>query len=450
MSVPIKMRSDERGSVQIIFLLVLTFVLLPLIGLAVDSARLFVIKAKLTTAVDAAALAAGRSLSVGEDLASQKDAAIATGQAYFKANFPDNYWNATPSAAITVDQTKFKVRTINVQAQAIVPLIFMQAVGFQTTIVAASGQASRRDLNVILTLDRSGSMANSKSCDPMKAAAQSFVGKFSNGRDTLGLITFMQSANVDYAPTTNFNTQNPTLSSVIGTIACTDSTATAEALSLAYNQIKIINQPGSLNVIVLFTDGLPNGVTANYPMKTTSTCQAGTPLIGSVSDGSPTAGIYDNTNKVGPSKSPPGLIAAPGCSFAKNANQVSQDVEYIPDTDLYGNSTFGYRSTPTYVSGPGAGHIRIDQTSTIDDASINAADNAATKIRNDATYQTIIYTLGYSSSVDKTFLLRVANDPASPIYDSTRAAGKFVFAPDQSALGTAFNAIASEILRLSQ
>ena len=54
--------------------------------------------------------------------------------------------------------------------------------------VAANGQASRRDLNVILTLDRSGLMASSKFCDPMKAAA-------------LGLITFMQSASVDCAPT---------------------------------------------------------------------------------------------------------------------------------------------------------------------------------------------------------------------------------------------------------
>ena len=293
-------------------------------------------------------------------------------------------------------------------------------------------------------------MASSKSCDPMKAAAQSFVDKFSNGRDTLGLITFMQSASVDYAPTTNFKTQNPTLSSVIGTIVCTDSTATAEALSLAYTQIKTINQPGSLNVIVLFTDGLPNGVTANYPMKTTSTCPAGLSLIGSVADGSPTAGIYDNATKVGPSQHPPGLISAPGCAFAKNRNHVSQDVEYIPDKDLYGNSTFGYQNPATYSSGPGAGHIRIDQTSAFDAASLDAADNAATTIRNDPTYETVIYTLGYSGGADKTFLRRVANDPTSPIYDSTRPAGKFVFAPDQSALVTAFNAIASEILRLSQ
>ena len=446
-----KRSHGERGSVGIIFLLILIFLVWPIVGLAIDATRLFVIRAKLTAAVDSAALAAGRSLSVGQDLPSQANSATATAQAYFKANFPDQYWNSTASAQVSVDQTKFKVRTVTVQGQATVPLIFMPALNFKTATVTASGQSSRRDLNVMLTLDRSGSMYYSNSCNPMKAAAQSFTDAFSNGRDTLGLISFMQSAHVDYAPTTNFKTQNPSLSSVIGAIACTDTTATAEALNLAYTQIKAINQPGALNVILLFTDGLPNGVTANYPIKTTSTCPAGTSLVGSVSEGWPaTSGIYDNTHTVGPSQTPPWLISAPGCSFMRNPNYVSLDAEYIPDTDLYGNSTFGFKSVQTYPSGPGAGHIRIDQYSNIDAASMNAADNAAAKIRNDSTYQTVIYTIGYSSEVDKTFLLRVANDPSSPIYDSTRPAGKFVFAPDQSALMTAFNAIASEILRLSQ
>ena len=118
--------------------------------------------------------------------------------AYVKANFPD----VLEHSAVRADHRgsdKFKVRTVHVAAHAVVRLIFMQAVGFRTTIVAANGQASQRDLNVILTLDRSGPMASSKFCDPMKAAV-------------LGLITFMQSASVDYAPITNFKTQNPTLS----------------------------------------------------------------------------------------------------------------------------------------------------------------------------------------------------------------------------------------------
>jgi len=92
----------------------------------------------------------------------------------------------------------------------------------------------------------------------------------------------------------------------------------------------------------------------------------------------------------------------------------------------------------------------VDGPKALDAASLDATGNAATTVRNDPIYETVIYTLGYSGGADKTFLRRVANDPTSPIYDSTRPAGEFVFAPDQSALLTAFNAIATEILRRSQ
>jgi Flp pilus assembly protein TadG len=54
-------------------------VLLPMVGLAIDGSILFMIKAKLQAAVDAAALAGGRSLSVGLDLASQTSSCTATG-----------------------------------------------------------------------------------------------------------------------------------------------------------------------------------------------------------------------------------------------------------------------------------------------------------------------------------------------------------------------------------
>ena len=190
-------------------------------------------------------------------------------------------------------------------------LIFMQAVGFTTTVVAANGQGSRRDLNVNLTLDRSGPMASSKFCDPMKAAA-------------LGLITFMQSASVDYAPTTNFKTQNPTLS-------------------------------WSLE---------PSFVRIRRPL--------------------------------------------PRRSGVRTLHSMRGAREQVISKSISRN-----RLTLIHLMQPA---MRRRQSGT----------TPFTKPR------------------------RVANDPTSPIYDSTRPAGKFVFAPDQSALVTAFNAIASEILRLSQ
>ena len=39
------------------------------------------------------------------------------------------------------------------------------------------------------------------------------------------------------------------------------------ALSEAYEELLAINEPGSLNIIIFFTDGLPNGITADFPIK---------------------------------------------------------------------------------------------------------------------------------------------------------------------------------------
>ncbi len=445
----------EKGSVGIIFLLTLAFVLIPLTGLAIDATILYIVKTKLCAAVDAAALAAGRSLSVGLDIASQQASAQTTAQAYFDANFPKKFWNATATMdPANVQQSGAHVRTVTITARATVPTIFMEALGVPSTVVSDSGQASRRDVNVIMVLDRSGSMAASGSCGPMKAAAQQFVNMFSNGRDTLGLITFMQSANLDYAPNQQFQTTSPTLDDVIGQLVCTSSTATADALHLAYTQIQAIDQPGALNVILLFTDGIPNGVRAHYPMSATSKCQVGLDLFGSIADGGPTSGVLDATG-VSDSSQPLGVIKAPGCAFSKNSNAVDQDVAYIGnapgtnhDQDAWGNYLLGgYASTNGLTDSNG--HVRPDLTSAIDAASINAAYNQARTIRYDATYQPIIYTIGYGSDVDKTLLIQIANDPSSVKYDPSIGTGLFVFAPDKSALAGAFNTIASQILRLS-
>src|SRR5581483_8821802 len=96
-----------------------------------------------------------------------------------------------------------------------VSMYFLGLLGHQTAHIATSAQTSRRDVNVVLTLDRSGSMG--PVCGTMKASAQSFVSKFTNGRDTVGLVTFMGNANVDTDSTVNFN---PSIINKLKTLAC--------------------------------------------------------------------------------------------------------------------------------------------------------------------------------------------------------------------------------------
>lgn len=443
----VKPKQSERGSATILFTVVLVFLLIPIVGLAIDGAVAFVMKTKLSAAIDAATLAAARSLSVGEDLSSQKQAAGETAQAYFQANFPNGLMNAQvnmPWSPDDVQETSDKVRTVTLTATAEAPLYFMSIFGLKTVTVAASGQASRRDVNVVMVLDRSGSMQTSGVCETMKGSAQSFVNKFSNGRDRLGLITFKGNANVDFATTLTFK---PDLINEITTLQCSGDTGSAQALTLAHNQFLnggTLKYPGALNVVVFFTDGQPNGVTGKFPIKDPDVCKSKTgTLDGFLAQGP--AGVFDMTGVPLSQTSESALSGqqASGCSFQPSgSSRVVNDVAYIPDTDYFGNLI-----SPGHWYVPSAPATIPVTTQYITNASLNAADNAASQIRDD---KIVIYCIGESKSADSEFLKRVANTTDAVGYNSRQPTGLYVWSPDGGQLSSAFQMIASQILRISK
>ena len=470
----VRTRRSERGATTILFTLVFVFMLLPMTGLAVDSAIAFVIKTKLSAAVDGAVLAAAGSLNIGLDANAQKDSAIATAQAYFTANFPPELMNAQanlvidPNANPVQDNPQTQVRTVTLQATAVAPLYFMSIFGAKNITVAASGQASRRDVNVVMVLDRSGSMATSKVCGTMIASAQSFVNKFANGRDRVSLITFKGSAETDFPDPTKGQTSlqfQPGVDNEIKLLQCAGNTGSAEALTLAHRQFldptsnKLI-YPGALNVIVFFTDGQPNGVSGYYPIKTGSKCVP-TPqnpyLEGFLSQGP--AGVY-STAPVPISNTSEKVIATPaGCSFEPNsAGNVAKDVAYLATQQVEPNSLtplmsnawqdeYGDVISPGYYSLPKPpAQIPVNNT-TVTYASWNAADDAANRVRQD---KIVIYCIGESKSVDAVFLKRVANTPDSSSFNPSQPTGLYVYSPDGSQLSSAFDTIASQILHISQ
>jgi len=257
----------KKGFVIITGGLMLLFVI-PVVGLAIDASFLFAVKARLQSATDAAALAAARSLSVGLTMAEQEGSAVSRAEAFFGANYPPGQFNTNSrSLSVEVAETGFRTRTVTVTAAVDSPLLFIRIlVNSPTTIVSATGKASRRDVNVILVLDRSGSMNSNGGCPAMRSAAKGFVNLFANQRDRLGMITYGISYALTYAPNMNFKTSSPTLPAVIDTITCSGGTGIAQGLYKGYEQIAQINEPGALNVILLFTDGVPNTVTADFPV----------------------------------------------------------------------------------------------------------------------------------------------------------------------------------------
>jgi Flp pilus assembly protein TadG len=474
----------ERGATLILLTLGLFLVVIPLMGIAIDGTICYFVRVKLSQAVDAAALAGARSLSTGLNLTSQTANAQATALSYLNANLPSGFMGVTYSGTptISVTQNSNISRTVQVQASVVVPLTFMRVVGFQSSTVSETAQSTRRDVNLMLVLDRSVSMGPGYAnvCPIMIANAQAFVSKFANGRDILGLISFNEAWSLDFPFSTNFISATPSLNSVIGNAVCAGNTSSAMALWQAYLQIQALNQPGRLNVIVFFTDGRPDGITATYPVKTAtdtrytgsspssqvssppSSCPRGTILDGVIAqwngdtDPGPTAGIFTtlNDNITDPSEN---SINTPGCAFTGSGGQtaMTSDVAYIPLLDDYGNATTGYKTSTLFPSGsPYSGQIRPDIPTSITAASTNAADNAASRIRADTTFNIVIYSLGLGGTVteplDLDFLRRVANDPQGSSYNSTRPTGHFYYAADITQLGAAYQGVASQILRLSQ
>jgi Flp pilus assembly protein TadG len=444
---------------------VLFIVIIPVVGLAVDLGMMYMVQSKLQSATDAAALAAARSLARGTNSTLQQTNAQNTALAYINANFPVGYLGTASlnTPLPTVDISNVNYRTVTVNASVQVPHLFLRWFGGANTTVNALAMATRRDVNVMIVMDRSGSLQMSGSCTPLKAAAVAFTDKFSEGRDRVGLITFATSSREDFPLATNFKTAPTPVATIINSVTCNGWTNSAQGLWTGYQALAAVNEPASLNVILFFTDGDPTAFTGTFPIKSTSPCNDPAAKTGTMAGG---GGIYSHVAPPQPLASDNAIVGGSygnpaGCAFAANfdssAGAVSNDVSYIPVLDFWGNNlNSGY--LPVNLGGGG---ISINSSyQELLNASINGADDAARRIRtvqvpgngSPALPGVTIFSIGLggSGAPSADFLRRVANDPASSSYDSAAPTGLYLYAPTASDLGNAFRIVASEILRLAK
>jgi Flp pilus assembly protein TadG len=377
-------RGKRRGFILVTYTLMLV-AMLGMVGLGVDAGTLYVIKGRLSSAVDGAALAAGRSVNLGSTLSAAQTQATSTATQYFNANFPSGFLGTGTANFITPTFTQQQdaqgnptgILTISVSASVPAPAYFMQLFGFKTINVAASGTASRRATVLILVLDVSSSMnaGSPTACNTMKSSAKDFITNFSP-YDTIGAVIFDYTASVLYAPSNTWG--DGTLKTALGNITCQNNTNTTSGLYLAYEQIKSVGLPLAYNSIILFTDGSPNGISANFPVRTQSDVRYGHDVGGScpsltatctmpvICSGSPAtftgtmvqgSGQTDTGYTTGlwrPINTDAWAVYPSNCSSNFPSEYLRQAVAYIPDFDKYGNSTHGVPATSTPPTCPGS------------------------------------------------------------------------------------------------
>jgi len=162
-----RLRDDERGAILIYF----TLALLPLLavgGAAMDLGHVFLVKQRLTNAVDSASLTLGARRNLSSDEAT----------ALVEAFIRTRYAGSLKSVAVSDTATQVNV-TVTVQ----VPMTFMQILNTQSVDVTVGATAVRPQgkLEIALVLDQTGSMdspprgGSIKKIESLKLAAKDLI-----------------------------------------------------------------------------------------------------------------------------------------------------------------------------------------------------------------------------------------------------------------------------------
>lgn len=166
---------DRRGAV-VLTLIVALVPAVALLGIVTDGARAYMVKMRLSQAVDSAALAGGRAFAESSQLSDINR--------YFAGNFPADYMGATlDPLSVDVDDL---TGTVEVTANASVPTTFLQVLKIDDLTVTARSVVKRavRGMELALILDTTGSMSGSK-IDSLKTAAKSLIDVLYGDRETV-------------------------------------------------------------------------------------------------------------------------------------------------------------------------------------------------------------------------------------------------------------------------
>ena len=268
---------DQRGlftpMTAISLIIVFAFV-----AFGVEVGRWYIVRAELSKTVDAAALIAAKNLSnphldqyfgVNEGQGLAKLVRV-VGEANFLPGFFGT--EGAPNIAMKpgVADGKVTVQAIaNVLNQVSRILETDQTRGaYRTTRLASLGTAQKRDVEIMLLLDRSGSMFGAP-MDHLKIAGKNFVENFkeTQARDKVGLVSYATAVSVDR--TLDYNFVDP-IQHVVNDMSANGWTNTEDALDQAGQSGGFTDQAGIAadrrvqQFLVFFSDGNPTAFRVTY------------------------------------------------------------------------------------------------------------------------------------------------------------------------------------------
>lgn len=236
----------KRGAV-LVFVALGSFVLLGMAGLALDGGMAYITRAKLARAVDAASLAAARNLRAGQINARNEAFAVAAANGVIVGG--------TTTLTLTFGTNAQLQQTVSMRAQRTIPLLFSRALGHSQMTIAAVAEATVPPIDMVLVVDRSGSLATQNAWDDLQLAATRFVALFDDTIDQMGLVSFQIRAQDEVTLRHPFKA---VVSASINAMNSAGDTNTGEGLRLGKEQFLLPTvRPGAAKVVVFFTDGRP-------------------------------------------------------------------------------------------------------------------------------------------------------------------------------------------------
>lgn len=386
----------EHGQTLLMFVLFMV-VLFVFVGLGVDLGFAYITKARLSKAVDSAALTGARSIGQGTISAS------AIAKSAFAANYGTSGRDVSPPVpSVVFSNDAANNLLLDVSATSVINTFFIRVLpAWSRLTVGSASEALRAKIVLSLVLDRSGSMSRNGGSAALPGAVANFIDLFYENYDRASMSSFSYGARTDVLMRPDFKSPITTAAKALAFDGWTASERGLTNALVQNNSVSIASGEKVIKVVVFFSDGMAN--TFYYP---TLNCGP--------QDIAQDLSFWDPVTGNG----------ASGCTVPS------------PFTSINGGLV-----TPTCVGMNNEAEDRAERIAFL----ARAAGN-------------IVYAIGMGDpndpgecggafrALNPDFLKNLANTPDSLTHDGTQPEGDYAIAADSSHLDQVFQTIGSKIL----